>query len=535
MKRDNKYSGSFGAKFEDGRKGLSGSFGKTTTDYRGKTYTQRGNQHSFSLDALHKNGNRGIEGTYANTRTNGRGIKIGDGKIENIRSNERKYTLGGGVEQNGRRYGNIGYQNKNTNTHSIGYGDNKISRSDYTARAHQISGGYRKTQNGREIDGAYTRKNIKGQQYTIGKTTFTRENEVGNNYNGRVKFGRHSSSATGGFERYHQQTYRQKTGAIETEYSRKDSRNIQGRVYGSYRNGIFKRGLDGRYANGQTHTAKLGDAKFTAGRENSYSGNFGITSSRNGFGIEGRGQRSKGYNGGFSAGNVNVDGSFRQTQSVGGSTYFNRNSFGARGNYEQRYDVGGAGRFGNNRIGMKGHFSQNTYGGIGGTFNREGGSINANVGRSYSAGAQADINGKKYGVNGGVNGQLNGNLGYNKRTGLNGQIGGRGQAHLGAQVGGVGAKLNIGVDAGIGRQNGKFGAHGGIHGGLDIQTPDGKNHHIGKKEIKNSIHNAPRVIGRELARQGTKLAGREAKNFGNKIIRNFGRRTFGGIVRGRFR
>ena len=135
MKRDTKYSGSIGAKFEDGRKGISGSIGKTTTDYRGPFYTQRGNQHSLSVDALHKNGNRGIEASYTNTKTNGRGIKIGKGNIANIRSNDRTYTLGGGVEKNGRKYGNIGYQNKNTNTHSIGYGDKKISRSDYTARA----------------------------------------------------------------------------------------------------------------------------------------------------------------------------------------------------------------------------------------------------------------------------------------------------------------------------------------------------------------------------------------------------------------
>ena len=388
------------------------------------------------------------------------------------------------------------------------------------------------TRDGREINGAYTRKNINGQQYTIGKTTFTRENEVGNRYDGRVNFGRHSGSASGGLERYNQQTYRQRTGAIETEYSRRNYRNIQGGVNGSYRNGIFKGGLDGRYANGQTHTGKIGDAQVTVGREKSYSGNIGITSSRNSFGIEGQGQRSTGYNGGFSAGNVNVGGSFRQTQSVGGSADFTRNSFGVRGNYEQRYDVGGTGRFGQNRIGMKGHFSQNTYGGIGGRFNREGGSINGNIGRSYSTGAQVDVNGRNVGVNGGLNGQLNGNLGYNRRTGFNGQVGANGQAHLGTQVGNVGAQVNVRVDAGFGRQNGHFGLHGGIHGGLDIQTRDGKNVHIGKQQIKNAIQNGPRLIGREIAKQGTRLIGREVRNFGNKIIRNVGPRTFGGIVRG---
>jgi len=546
MKRDTKYSGSIGAKFEDGRKGISGSIGKTTTDYRGPFYTQRGNQHSLSVDALHKNGNRGIEASYTNTKTNGRGIKIGKSNIANIHSNDRTYTLGGGVEKNGRKYGNIGYQNKYTNTHSIGYGDKKISRSDYTARAHQISGGYRKTRDGREIDGSYTRKDIKGQKYSVGKYSITRENEVGNKYNGRVKFGRNGGSVTGSLERYNKQTYKGKVGAIDASYSKKDYRNIQGGAYGSYKNGIFKGGLGGRYANGQTHTAKLGDAKFTAGRENSYSGKIGITSSRNGVGIRGQGQRSTRYNGGFSGGNVNVGGSFKQTQSVGGSAHFNRNSFGARGNYGQRYDVGGTGRFGKNRIGMKGHFSENTYGGIGGRFNRQGGSIHGNIGRSYSAGALVNVNGRKVGANGRINGQLNGNLGYNKRTGFTGQVGAKGQAHVGAQIGNVGAQANLRVNVGIGNKNGHLGLNGGIHGGIDIRTGKGKNIHIGKQTIKKGarfverqVKNGVKNIGREV-KNGVKSIGREVKNVGrqvnnfrNKIIRNVGPRTFGGIVRGR--
>ena len=363
MKRDTKYLGSIGTKFEDGRKGISGSVGKTTTDYRGPFYTQKGNQHSLSLDALHKNGNRGFEGSYTNTRTNGRGIKIGKGDISNTHSNERKYTLGGGVENNGRRYGNVGYQAKNTNTQSFCYGDNKVSRSDYTARAHHISGGYRKSGNGREIDGAYTRKDINGQKYSFGKYSITRENEVRNTYNGKVNFGRNGGLATGGLERYNQQIYKGKVGAIESSYSRKDYRNMQGGVNGSYRNGLFKGGFGGSYANGQTHTGRIGDAQITGGRENRISGNIGITSSRKGVGIKGQGQRSTKYTGGFSAGNLNVGGSFGQTQSVGGSAHINRNNFSIKGNYGQRYGVNGNGRIGNNKVGVNGHFSQNTYGG----------------------------------------------------------------------------------------------------------------------------------------------------------------------------
>jgi hypothetical protein len=531
MRRDTKYTGSLGAKFEDGRKGISGSIGKTTTNYRGPFYTQRGNQHSLSLDALHKNGNRGIEGSYTNTRTNGRGIKIGKGDISNIRSRDRTFTIGGGVNKNGRRYGNIGYQNKNTNTRSIGYGDKKISRSDYTARAHEISGGYRRTRNGREIDGTYTRKNINGQKYTIGKTTFTRENEVGNIYNGKVNFGRHSVSATGGLERYNQQTYKQRVGAIETSYSRRNYRNIQGGAYGGYRNGIFKGGLGGKLTNGQTHTGKIGDAAVTVGSENSYSGNIGITSSRNGVTIGGQGQISTKYHGGFSAGNVNVGGSFGKTHFGGGSVHMGRNSLGVKGNYGQRYDVGGTGRFGNNRIGMKGHYSENTYGGIGGRFNRQGGSIHGNIGRTYTAGGQVDVNGRKVGANGSLNGELNGNIGYNKRTGITGQIGGKGQAHVGAQVGNVGAQANLRVNIGIGNKNGHLGVNAGIHGGLDIKTGNGRNIHIGKQAIKNGIKNGARMIKREVVNRGARFIGRGIKKFGNRINRKVGPRTFSRIAK----
>ena len=134
---------------------------------------------------------------------------------------------------------------------------------------------------------------------------------------------------------------------------------------------------------------------------------------------------------------------------------------------------------------MKGHYSENTYGGIGGKFNRQGGSIHGNIGRTYTAGGQVDVNGRKVGANGSLNGELNGNIGYNKRTGITGQIGGKGQAHVGAQVGNVGAQANLRVNIGIGNKNGHLGVNAGIHGGLDIKTGNGRNIHIGKQAIKN--------------------------------------------------
>ncbi len=524
MKRDTKYSGSIGAKFEDGKKGLSGSFGKTTTNYRGPFYTQKGNKHSLSVDALHKNGNRGIEGSYTNTKSNGRGMKLGKGDISNIRSNERKFTVGGGVNQNGRRYGNIGYQNKRTNTQSLSYGNNKISRSDYTARGHQISGGYRKTRNGREIDGSYTRNKINGQSYTIGKTTLTRENERGNTYGGKVNFGRHGGSVSGNLGRYNQQTYKGKVGAVEASYSRKNYRNIEGGVKGSYRNGVFKGGIRGSYTNGQTHTGKIGDAKVTVGRENKYSGNIGITAGKHGVGLNAHGQRSTKYSGGFSAGKLNGKGSVTQSQFAGGSARFKRNGFNIKGNYGQKYSGQGNLNIGRNKVGVKGHFSEKTYGGVGGRINRNGGSVHGNIGRQYTAGGQVNVNGRKVGANGKLNGQVNGKLGFNKRTGLSAQVGGRGQAHLGAQVGRTKAQINVssdlrvkvGMNKGIPRVNIK----GGIHGGINIKNGNGRTMHIGKQTIKNGLNNIKRGFN----------------SFTHRVTRSFNSpatRSFGGSSRGR--
>ena len=77
IKQDTKYSGSMGVKLEDGKKGISGSIGKTTTNTNGNTYTTKGNQYSISLDAIHKDGQKGLEGSYTNTKKEGNGIKFG--------------------------------------------------------------------------------------------------------------------------------------------------------------------------------------------------------------------------------------------------------------------------------------------------------------------------------------------------------------------------------------------------------------------------------------------------------------------------
>ena len=128
-------------------------------------------------------------------------------------------------------------------------------------------------------------------------------------------------------------------------------------------------------------------------------------------------------------------------------------------------------------------------------------------------------NGRKVGVGGKLNGQVNGNIGFNRRTGITAQVGGKGQAHIGAQIGGVGVQANLRVNVGIGRKNGHFGVNGGIHGGIDIKTGNGKSVHIGKQTIKN----------------GANFIRREVNSFGNNLVKNIGSRTFGGIVKNHLR
>ena len=162
IKQDTKYSGSMGVKLEDGKKGISGSIGKTTTNTNGNTYTTKGNQYSISLDAIHKDGQKGLEGSYTNTKKEGNGIKFGKDDISHTISKDKTYTIGGGADKDGRKYGNFGYETKDTNTNSIKHGDKEISRSDYTTKGHEVTGGIKKDNNGVTFDGAYSNKNIKG-------------------------------------------------------------------------------------------------------------------------------------------------------------------------------------------------------------------------------------------------------------------------------------------------------------------------------------------------------------------------------------
>ena len=116
---------------------------------------------------------------------------------------------------------------------------------------------------------------------TIDKVSYTRENEKGNKISGSAHVGNDGISAKGGVETYNQQTNKAKVRAIETSYSKKDYKNIEGSIDGKYKNGKFEGNVGGSYANGQKHTGKIGDVTATVGKEDKISGKAGLEVSRN--------------------------------------------------------------------------------------------------------------------------------------------------------------------------------------------------------------------------------------------------------------
>ena len=415
------------------------------------------------------------------TKTDGKGIKIGKADISNTNIKDKTYTIGGGIDKNGRKHGKLGYETKDTNIKSIGYGDKKISRSDYTTKKHEITGGVRKDKKGLTVDGAYSNKNIVGQKYSVGKTSYTRENEQGNKYSGKVHVGKDGVSAKGGAEKYDKQTHKVQVGKMEASYSKKDYQKVEGGIKGKYRNGVFKGSAGGSYTNGQTHTGKIGGVKVTAGKEEKISGKGRLEVSKKGVKAHAQGSLSTTYKGGFQAGKVKAEGYGGQAQIVKGSLHANKHGVNVKGSYEQKYYGGANVKVGKTRVGIKGGVSKKTFGGAGVNINKNGGSVHAHVGREYKAGGNVKVNGKEVGkVEGKVKGQVGAKVGIDKKKGLTAQAGANGQAKGEVKIGNIDTKVNLSsdlkVEAKIDNKGLHLGVKGGIHAGLDVKdTKTGKN------------------------------------------------------------
>ena len=168
----------------------------------------------------------------------------------------------------------------------MGSGNNKVSKSDYNTREQKVSGGV-KIDHGIRIDGSYSDINIKGKKHSIGNASYSKENEVGNKYNGGIEIKKNGAELTGGYEIYNQENHKVKVGAIEALYSKKDYSKVEGGIFGRFNNGKFKTGINGSIAKGQTHTYKSGDNKVTADKEDKLSGNIGVSVLKEGVGIKG--------------------------------------------------------------------------------------------------------------------------------------------------------------------------------------------------------------------------------------------------------
>jgi len=412
-------------------------------------------------------------------------MKFGKSDISNTNTKDKTYTIGGGLDKNGKKYGKLGYDTKDTNKKAIKYGDKEISKSDYTAKGHEATIGIKKGKKGTTVDGSYSKKDIIGQKYSVGKTSYTRENEVGNKYSGSAHVGKNNASAKGGVEKYKQQTQKVKVGTIETSYSKKDYKKVEGNVKGKYKNGVFKGKAGGSYANGQTHTGKIGDSKVTVGHENKVSGNAGIKVSKNNVNLSGKAQKSNTYSGELETGKVKIKGSASKTQTVKGNININKNGVNAKGSHEQKYQAGGSVKVGKNSIGIKGGASSKTSVGAGVNINKNGGSVNAHAGKEYKAGANVKVNGKEVAkVNGNAKGQVNAKVGIDKKKGFNAHAGAKGQAKAEAKIGKIDAKVKVSSDLKVDAKIDKKGVHvdvkGGIHAGVDVKnTKTGKEIHIG--------------------------------------------------------
>ena len=111
-----------------------------------------------------------------------------------IHTKENKYTLGGGIDKDGRKHIKGGYETKDTNTKKISVGKNEVSKSDYTVNSHEVNGGLKKDKNGVIVDGSYSNKQTTGQKYTVNNLSVTKENEKGHKVDGKVNVNKNSVS-----------------------------------------------------------------------------------------------------------------------------------------------------------------------------------------------------------------------------------------------------------------------------------------------------------------------------------------------------
>ena len=246
--QDTTYTLQGSLKNKDGQTDASIQGGKTTKTNEGPGYTIEGHQIAATGTYIDDGNKKGGGGSVTYTETHGKGVNIAGADVSNIDTRER--TVSGQVthSRDGKTEVSGGYTDTNTNKQAINVGGNEVSRSNYNTKSYEGNGSIQKTPYGYKGEGSFTRKDINGQTYQIGKTSFTQEQESGTVVNGGGSINKHGGNAHGSVENYDKTTYRMGYGDFQGEVSKKEYEKLEGNAAFSSRNGVVTGRAGASYA-----------------------------------------------------------------------------------------------------------------------------------------------------------------------------------------------------------------------------------------------------------------------------------------------
>jgi len=475
--QDTTYSGKIKAQKEDGKTTVSLIGGKMKTINHGPAYTKKGQEHEISGSRINDGKKKGYEGSYANRQINGNGYKVGKSEYSNTNTRERKITGGYTKSNDGRKGIHGGYEDSTTNKKSIKAGGKEISRSDYNTRSYSGEGGIKKTSHGCKADGSFTKKDITGRKYQIGKGSYTHEKEKGIIVKGEGNIGRHGGNLRGSFENYDKTSHKIGYGDLKGEVSKKNYQKAEGNVGFKSKNGVATARAGASYATGTQYTGKLGNMKVTGGKEDKISAKAGARITKNGVKANAQIQDSHRYSGSVQIGNINAEGSAGRTQTVNAHATINKNGVKVKANYEKAYDAKAHIKVGNNDVKARAKYSDNTYGSASVQAKNGKLSVQAKAGKEYRAGAGLKINGKNIAsIDASAKGEAGAKIKASKngvaaQAGVNGKAGAK--ASFGQTEVQISAKADFHIGVGFDIKSGlHFDIGGGIH--LEAGVKDNK-------------------------------------------------------------
>ena len=439
---------------------------------KGPAYTKHGHEFEATATYINDGKRRGGGGSFTDRQIHGHGFNLGGADISNTNTRER--TVHGQVTRNksGRLEAKGGYTDKNINKRAINIAGNEFSRSDYNTKSYKGKGGIQKTPYGYKGYGSFTRKNIDGQTYQVGKASYTQEHETGNVIKGGASIGRHGGNLHGSFENYDKTTHKFGYGNIKGEVSKKDYEKISANAGITSRNGVVTGRFGASYAQGTKYTGKLGNMKVTGGIEDKTSIKGVIKATKNRVTANAQFKDSQRVSGGMQIGkNLKVDGSAGRTETANARATINKNGASVNANYETAYDAKVHAKIGKTDVNARAKFSDNIYGGASVQFKNGQVNAGAKVGKEYKVGAGLKINGKNVAsVDASAKGEVNAKVKASKK-GVSAQAGVNGQAGAKATFGQTEVKVAVKADFHIGVGfDFKTGLHFDVGGGIHVKA-----------------------------------------------------------------